>query len=76
MAKDLPRIARERREWAAARRWGDGRVLAGGPLPFNPRLLTGRLERGVGAAMSAAMALNWRLARPLLNHGPTGHPWR
>jgi GT2 family glycosyltransferase len=72
VARDLPRIARERREWAAQRRCGDGRVLAGGALPFNPRLLTGRLERGVGAAISAALALNWLLARPLLNHGPTG----
>ena len=72
VAKDLPRIARERREWAAQRRCGDGRVLAGGALPFNPRLLTGRLEQGAGAAVSAALALNWLLARPCLNHGPIG----
>ena len=50
IGKDLPRIARERREWAAQRRFGDGRILEGGALPFHPRLLSGPLERCVGAA--------------------------
>jgi hypothetical protein len=64
--KDLPRIARERREWAAQRRFGDSRILEGGALPFHPRLLTGPLERRDGSLVSGAIALNWRLARPLL----------
>jgi GT2 family glycosyltransferase len=63
---DLPRIARERREWMAQRRFGDGRVLEGGALPFNPRLLTGAAQRKCGALISAATNLNWLLVRRLL----------
>jgi GT2 family glycosyltransferase len=64
--RDLPRIARERREWAGQRRFGDGRVLEGGALPFHPRLLSGCIERRVGGAVSAAVNLNWRLVRRFL----------
>ena len=51
--RDLPGIARERREWAGQRRFGDGRMLEGGDLPFHPRLLSGpprasRRQRGLG----------------------------
>ena len=72
IGRDLPRIARERREWAAQRRFGDGRVLEGGALPFHPRLLSGALERGVGGLVSGAMALNWRLVRRLLRDAVAG----
>jgi GT2 family glycosyltransferase len=66
IGKDLPGIARERRDWAARRRFGDGRILEGGALPFHPRLLGARLERQIGRIVSAALALNWRLVRRLL----------
>ena len=50
----FPEILRERRDWAAQRRCGDGRILEGGELPFNPKLLPGRVEKGIAALLSAA----------------------
>ena len=67
---DLPHIARERHAWAAQRRFGDGRVLEGGPLPFHPRLLCGSLEQTVGRFASAAASLNWQMVRRLLRDAP------
>ena len=67
---DLPHIARERHTWATQRRFGDGRVLEGGPLPFHPRLLRGALERAVGRLASAAASLNWQMVRRLLRDAP------
>ncbi|MGD9509526.1 MAG: glycosyltransferase family 2 protein [Geminicoccaceae bacterium] len=68
--RDLPSIARERHEWATQRRFGDGRVLEGGPLPFHPRLLTSPLQLAAGRWTSAAAALNWRMVRRLLRDAP------
>ena len=67
---DLPQIAHERRQWATHRRFGDGRVLEGGPLPFHPRLLTGPFELATGSCTSAAAALNWRIVRRFLRDAP------
>jgi GT2 family glycosyltransferase len=71
---DLPRITRERREWAAQRRYGDGRILEGGALPFHPRLLSGSLERRAGRLVSGAISLNWRLVRRLLRDAVASGP--
>jgi hypothetical protein len=68
----LPQMWRERRDWGTQRRYGDGRILEGGDLPFNPKLLQGRLERRIAALVFAALRLNWVAARPLLNHRTLG----
>ncbi len=72
IGKDLPKIAIERRQWAAQRRFGDGHVLEGGALPFHPRLLASTAERWIGHVVSGAIALNWRLVRGLLRDAPAG----
>ena len=72
IVRDLPTIVRERRDWAGQRRYGDGRILEGGDLPFNPRLLRSRLEHIAGRVVSAVGSLNWLLVRRLLRNSGTG----
>lgn len=67
--RDLPAILRERRQWRRRRRVPDGALLSAGPLPFNPRLIDGHIERAAAAVLDAATRLNWRLVRPLLGDG-------
>lgn len=69
LARDLPTTLRERRAWRRQRVVGDGAVLVDGPLPFHPRLLDGRIERQAARLLAAITSGNWRLVRPLLNHG-------
>lgn len=64
---ELPAIMRERRQWQRRRRVPDGALLSAGPLPFNPRLIDGRIERAAAAVLDAATRLNWRLVRPFLD---------
>ena len=63
IARDLPGIRRERRDWAASAVIGDGRVLEGGDLPFNPLLLRSRMEH-----VAARIAVGRGLAQLALVH--------
>ncbi|WP_027133547.1 glycosyltransferase family 2 protein [Geminicoccus roseus] len=62
-------IMAERRAWQAKRRLSDGEVLLGGPPPFHPKLLEGRVEQLGYWCLSRLGDLNWRLALPLLKMG-------
>ena len=72
IARDLPAILHERHAWASQRRFGDGRILEGGDLPFNPRLMRSRLEHVAGKVVSAVGSLNWLLVRRLLRDSALG----
>ena len=62
----LPSILRERRRVQAARRVSDRELLAAGPLPVSPQLLSGGMERAGGRLLDALLGAYWELGRRLL----------
>lgn len=67
---ELPAILRERQQWQRRRLVSDGSLLTAGPLPFNPLLIDGRIERAAARVLDACTRLNWRLAHRLLSCAP------
>lgn len=66
LVADLTGNVAERQALRRHRRCGDGDLLTGGPVPFNPALICGRLE-GMGLALLGGIAaLNWKLAHRFL----------
>ncbi|MGH7564134.1 MAG: glycosyltransferase family 2 protein [Gemmatimonadota bacterium] len=66
LMRNLSTIVLLRRSFQRVRRLGDGDVLAGGPLPFNPALSSGRLERAGRVLLDRIAAVNWSLAHRFL----------
>lgn len=62
----LPNVLFQRRAFQRHRQLGDGDVLTGGPLPFNPALTFGRLERSARMLLEGIAALNWSAAHRFL----------
>jgi hypothetical protein len=59
--RHLPEIRARRRSLQARRRLRDRDLLTGGPVPFNPRLAGGRVERAAQRLLHRLADANWRL---------------
>jgi GT2 family glycosyltransferase len=62
----LPEIRIARRRIQSSRRLPDRELLRGGPLPFKPELIRGRLGSMALATMNSLSAAYWNVARRLL----------
>jgi len=62
-----PDLRKRRRAFQEQRRVADGRVLSGGPIPFNAALHVTPLERWARRVLDAISEANWRLV-----HGALG----
>jgi GT2 family glycosyltransferase len=74
LAWTLSKIGVGRRSFQRHRCLGDGDVLTGGPLPFNPALSTGRLGRLAQGLLGRVAELNWKLAHRFLRRSIAGNP--
>jgi hypothetical protein len=62
----LPEIRIARRRIQSSRRLPDRELLRGGPLPFKPELIRGRVAGMALSAMNSLSAAYWSMARRLL----------
>lgn len=74
LARNLSTILPLRSSVQRARRLGDGDVLSGGPLPFNPALTSSGLERAARVLLDRIAALNWSLAHRFLRRSRDDQP--
>lgn len=72
LGRGLAEVRAGRRSFGERRRLGDGDVLTGGPLPFNPALAVSRPERVARALLDGIGVVNWRLVRRLLRRTGRG----
>ncbi|HKY59792.1 MAG TPA: glycosyltransferase, partial [Gemmatimonadota bacterium] len=74
LGRGLSTIGAGRRAFQRHRCLGDGDVLTGGPLPFNPALSTGRTGRLARGLLQRVAQLNWKIAHRFLRRSIGEHP--